>query len=239
MNQSSPDDIQQLASEYVLGTLSAQRRSQVEDELPRNPELQAAVRYWEERLLPLTALVEPAEPSSHLWPRIASNLEPIHSAEPRVARENGLTRWWNNLNLWRGLSAAGFAAASVMAFMIGTAPQIQPAPKFMVVLAAPQNMAPGWIMQADNAQSLRLIPLQTTDVPQQKSLQLWTKGEGWTGPVSLGLVQPGQSVRVPLEKLPPLQPNQLFEITLEPYKGSPIDRPTGPILYIGRTVKLS
>jgi anti-sigma-K factor RskA len=239
MNHPESDDIQRLASEYVLGTLSAQRRRQVEEELPRNPELQAAIRYWEERLLPLTALVEPAEPSAHLWPRIASNLGPAHSAASRLAPENGLARWWNNLNFWRGLSAAGFAAASVMAFMIGTAPQVQPAPQFMVVLAAPQNMAPGWIMQADNAQSLRLIPLHTTDVPQQKSLQLWTKGEGWTGPVSLGLVQPGQSVSVPLEKLPPLQANQLFEITLEPYKGSPIDRPTGPILYIGRTVKLS
>ena len=56
--------------------------------------------------------------------------------------------------------------------------------------------------------------------------------------VSLGLVKPGQSLEVPLDKLPPLQPNQLFEITLEPYNGSPINRPTGPILFIGRAVKI-
>lgn len=239
MNDPQPDDRQQLASEYVLGTLSAQRRRQVEEELPRNPELQEAIRFWEERLVPLTALVEPAEPSAQLWPRIARSLAPAHSSASRTAQESELVRWWNNLNLWRSLAAAGFAAASAMAFMVGTAPQVQPGPRFMVVLAAPENMAPGWIMQADNAQSLRLIPLQTTDVPQQKSLQLWTKGEGWKGPVSLGLVSPGQPLSVDLDKLPPLQPNQLFEITLEPYKGSPIDRPTGPILYIGRTVKLS
>ena len=42
----------------------------------------------------------------------------------------------------------------------------------------------------------------------------------------------------PLDKLPPLQPNQLFEITLEPYNGSPLNRPTGPILFIGRAVKI-
>ena len=31
---------------------------------------------------------------------------------------------------------------------------------------------------------------------------------------------------------------QLFEITLEPENGSPTGRPTGPILYVGRTVAL-
>ena len=59
-----------------------------------------------------------------------------------------------------------------------------------------------------------------------------------TTPVSHGLVKPGQSLQIPLDKLPPLQPNQLFEITLEPYNGSPLDRPTGPILFIGRAVKI-
>ena len=34
------------------------------------------------------------------------------------------------------------------------------------------------------------------------------------------------------------QPNQLFELTLEPAAGSPLDRPTGPILYIGRAVRM-
>jgi anti-sigma-K factor RskA len=232
------DDLQQLASEYVLGTLSAEKRRQVEADLLQNSELQAAVRYWEERFMPLTSLAEPVEPSPQLWPRIERHIGIATAATVSSVRENRLARWWNNLNLWRSLAGAGFAAASVMAFIIATR-LVQPAPQFMVVLAAPQNMSPGWIMQADTSQSLRLIPLHTTKVPEQKSLQLWTKGEGWKGPVSLGLVSPGQTIRVPLEKLPPLEANQLFEITLEPYNGSPIDRPTGPILYIGRAVKIT
>ena len=54
----------------------------------------------------------------------------------------------------------------------------------------------------------------------------------------LGLVTPGQTLQVPLDKLPPLEPNQLFELTLEPANGSPLDRPTGPIQFIGRAVKV-
>src|SRR5690606_18755282 len=107
------------------------------------------------------------------------------------------------------------------------------------VLAAPQDMAPGWVLELDDAHTLRLEPLARTTVPDQRVLQLWTKAEGWKGPVSLGLVTPGQPNRVRLAKPPPVQPNQLFEITLEPRGGSPIGRPTGPILYIGRAVKVS
>ena len=42
-----------------------------------------------------------------------------------------------------------------------------------------------------------------------------------------------------LDKLP-ARPGaaDLFEITLEPEGGSPYDRPSGPILYIGRTIRL-
>jgi anti-sigma-K factor RskA len=41
-----------------------------------------------------------------------------------------------------------------------------------------------------------------------------------------------------VDKLPPLQPNQLFELTLEPVDGS-TNRPTGPIQFIGRAVKVT
>jgi anti-sigma-K factor RskA len=111
-------------------------------------------------------------------------------------------------------------------------------PRYLVVLVAPEDKAPGWVVQAGTEQSLRLIPLGVTEVPQAKALQFWTKGKDWKGPVSLGLVQPGKPLDVQLKALPPLEPDQLFEITLEPEYGSPIGRPTGPILYIGRAVKV-
>jgi anti-sigma-K factor RskA len=74
--------------------------------------------------------------------------------------------------------------------------------------------------------------------PADKALQFWTKADGWSGPVSLGLVTPGQRLDVPAGKLPALQPNQLFELTLEPRTGSPTGKPTGPIRFIGRAVKV-
>lgn len=232
MSADDNKDPQDLAGEYVTGTLALGARRELEAALPHDPVLRAAVAEWEARLLPLTELVDPAAPSAQLWPRIAASV----ARQQGAARKEAQPGWWERLDLWRGLAAAGFAAAMAMA-VVTLQPQPE-SPRYMVVLAAPDNMAPGWVLQSSDDGRLRLVPLRPTAVPPARALQLWTKADGWAGPVSLGLVEPGKAVDVPLGKLPPLQPNQLFEITLEPPAGSPIGRPTGPILFIGRAVKL-
>ena len=240
----------ELAGEYVLGTLSAMRRREVEQRLASDAGLQAAVQRWHERLLPLASLADPVEPSAQLWRRIEASVEqaaassqapaqPAPAAPRRAARAAPAAGWWHSVKLWRGLAGAGFAAAAVMASVLVTRQGAMPAaPQYLVVLVAPQDKAPGWVVQASSPRQLSLIPLGPSYVPAEKSLQFWTKGDNWNGPLSLGLVKPGQTVQIALDKLPPLQPNQLFELTLEPANGSPTDRPTGPIQFIGRAVKV-
>jgi anti-sigma-K factor RskA len=231
---STTRDPYELAGEYVLGTLPLARRREVEQALPDDATLRTAVAYWEERLLPLAGMVEPAAPSAALWPRIERSLAP-----PPAAAQASRRGWWERLGLWRSLAAGGFAAAAIMAaVLVGMHARDAARPQYLVVLAAPQNAAPGWVLRLAGDDTLRLEPLATTVVPDRRALQLWTKADGWTGPVSLGLVKPGEAVEIKLGKLPKVVPNQLFEITLEPAAGSPIGRPTGPILYIGRAVRM-
>ena len=241
---STPDDERAerdaLAGEYVLGTLSAARRRDIEQRLPQDAALRTAVQQWHERLLPLAALAEPVEPSPQLWRRIEGSLaQAAAPVAPRRVKTAAGPGWWDSVKLWRGLAGGGFAAAAMLAAVLVTRMGALPgAPQYMVVLVAPQDKAPGWVIQASSRRQLSLIPLGQAVVPAEKSLQFWTKGDSWSGPVSLGLVKPGQTVQIPLDKLPPLQPNQLFELTLEPVNGSPTNRPTGPIQFIGRAVKV-
>lgn len=234
MNNGAADDdhdaLQALAGEYVLGSLPAEQRDQVEQRLPYEPALRAAVDAWEQRLHPLTALVPPQQPSPQLWRRIERSLQ--QDRRPAQA----VTPWWNLLALWRGLAAAGLAASLVLGSLLLT--RAPPAPNYLVVLVAPQDKAPGWVVQASDPRELQLIPLGVIEVPSDKALEFWTKADDWQGPVSLGLVKPGQPLRVPLDRLPPLQANQLFELTLENPNGSPIGKPTGPVQFIGRAVKV-
>lgn len=229
-------DPHELAGEYVLGTLPRAERSAVDAALAHDATLRAAVGYWEQRLLPLSGLVEPATPSPALWARIERSIGAMRPAP--AAAGTPRASWWERLGLWRGLAAGGFAAAAIMAAVVGLRLHQVAQPHYMVVLAAPQNATPGWVLELVDDDTLRLKPLVNTVVPQQRALQLWTKADDWKGPVSLGLVRPGETVEVKLARLPKVVPNQLFEITLEPQNGSPIGRPTGPILYIGRAVKV-
>ena len=225
------DEIEELASAYVLGTLSAARLAEVEQRMQQDAALRRAVEAWDARLLPLTALADAVEPSAQLWPRIERSLGLSRTQDNVGVRSFG---WWNNLVFWRSLTGGAFALTVLLAFALFT--QAPPQPNYMVVLVAPQDKTPGWVVQASSDQRVKLIPLGKLEVPPDKSLQFWTKGEGWSGPVSLGLVKPGESLEVFLKDLPPLTANQLFEITLEPYAGSPLNRPTGPVLHIGRAV---
>jgi anti-sigma-K factor RskA len=249
-----PEDIDQLAGEYVLGTLPYARRLEVEQRLVGDARLQTAVQNWEARLLPLAQLAEPVEPSAQLWQRIEGSLQAQRQSAPSAigkqepqprqpAKRAASPSWWSSISLWRGLAGTGFAAAAVLAAVLVT--RMGPLPaggapaQYVVVLVAPGGNAPGWVVQASGAQQLSLIPVSQTSIPPDKTLQFWTKGEAWTAPVSLGLIKPGEMVRVPVDKLPPLQPNQLFELTLEPPGGSPTGKPTGPIQFIGRAVKVT
>ncbi|WP_455926700.1 anti-sigma factor [Pseudomonas capeferrum] len=225
------NSIDELASEYVLGTLPAAQRAEVEQRLAIDAELRAAVDGWEQRLLPLTEQAAPVTPSVNLWRRIERSLG--HSVP-----QDSPVSWWNRLDLWRGLAGAGLAASLVLATLLLTQTATINPTAYVVVLVAPQSQAPGWVIQASNTQEIQLIPLGIMEVPADKTLQFWTKGEDWQGPVSLGLVKPGQSLSVPLDKLPPLAPNQLFELTLENTGGSTTGKPTGPIQAIGRAVKV-
>jgi anti-sigma-K factor RskA len=236
VNDDGMSDLDALASEYVLGTLPPAQRRDVQHRLAADADLRAAVDAWEGRLLALTELAEPQTPSPTLWGRIERSL---NHQDRRVSRPAPTAQsWWNLLPLWRGLAGAGLMATLLLGALLLNRPATENPTTYLVVLVAPQNQAPGWVIQASNPTEIQLIPLSVSQVPADKALQFWTKADGWQGPVSLGLVKPGQSLSIPLDKLPPLQPDQLFELTLENPKGSPTGKPTGPIQFIGRAVKV-
>ncbi|WP_426111129.1 anti-sigma factor [Massilia sp. PWRC2] len=233
MSNPSDDEVSAEAGEYVLGTLAPAASAAIERRLRSEPALRLAVQQWQADLLPLTALVAPVTPSHGLWRRIARSA----SAAPAAATLR--QPMWNSLGLWRMLTAGSMLATAVLAVTLaGRLATSDVKPQYMVVLVAPQDKAPGYVVQTGASRQLNLVPLAAAAVPADKSLQFWTKADGWRRPVSLGLVKPGQTITIALDALPNIEPNQLFELTLEPVKGSPLDKPTGPVQFIGRAVKV-
>ena len=224
------------AGEYVLGTLSAEDAAAVAAALPQDAALRADVYAWQDRLLALSAQVPAVEPAGAVWARVAraldNRLPPRKPAEARAP-------WWQGLRFWQGLSAVGVAASLLLALRL-LAPLPAEGPRYVALLESPdERHVAGWVVELQAGHSLRLVPVgDTPPVPPGRALQFWTKAQGAAGPTSLGLVRAGQTVEMPVARLPAVGAQQLFEITLEPEAGSPIGKPTGPILFVGRTVAL-
>jgi anti-sigma-K factor RskA len=220
------DDRSVLAAEYVLGLASAAEQAQVERDLGRDFALRQAVYYWQDRLFPMTRLPDPADPSPAVWERIERSLAPS-AAPPRG--------WWESLVVWRTVSVVALALAVALGLRV-LAPTAAPE-RYLAVLQNEQRTA-GWIVEIEARGNLRLVPLAATAVPPERALQFWTKAPSATVPTSLGLVPGDRTTELPAARLPALEPDTLFELTLEPATGSPTGRPTGPILFVGRAVAL-
>ena len=72
---STPDDIDALAGEYVLGTLDAAERADVAARRAGDPALSAAIRAWERRLAPLDAAMPAVAPPADLFARIERQID--------------------------------------------------------------------------------------------------------------------------------------------------------------------
>lgn len=217
---------QEDAAEYVLGTLSDADRAAFEARLRHDRALAREVYAWQDRLLPLTARVAPLAPPRGLWAAIRDRI----AGSPRAA-----VPWWRRLGLWQAASAASLLLAVVLGVRLLATDD---APRYLAVLNTPDNQA-RWVVELVSDDTVRLQPVGAMPaVPAGKALQFWTKPEGAERPTSLGLVAAGQPLELPRDRLPAVEAGQLFEVTLEPATGSPTGRPTGPILAIGRMVRL-
>jgi anti-sigma-K factor RskA len=224
-----PDD-NILAGEFALGLLEGSELAAFERRLARDRRLQTEVARWRDRLSALDATVAPGRAPAQLWGKIESTL-----GTRRGTAEAG-PRWterlWENLGFWRGASFAGAAASLLLAISVGLlAGRATPQPLVVAVLQT-GDASPGAIVEAFHDGSVVLVPLRDIPVPAGRALEVWTLYDKARGPVSLGLMDGARRARFQTASLP-AQADQLYEITLEPATGSPIGRPTGPVLMKG------
>lgn len=231
------DDRIAAAGEYVLGTLDADDRTAFESAARQDARLHAEVYRWQDRLLGLVYGVGPQPAGAALWARIDVSLPEAPAATSTRPASAPRTRRWPRLP---ALAFAAFGAV-MLAFALFLRVATPEPVRYVALLQSPQDRSTGWVVEVVAGRQVRLRPAGSgaaTPVPPGRALQFWTKAEGAAGPTSLGLVQPGEPLELPAARLPAVGERQLFEITLEPAGGSTIGRPTGPILYVGTSVRL-
>ena len=140
MNYLEPERLDALAAQYVLGTLSRAARERLARLARGNESVAAALRAWENRLLPLAESLPPVAPPERVWPAILDRIQ--------GQREPGSI--WANLGLWRGLTMAGFATAMALVVVLLTPRPETPSETLVVVLAS-QDALPALLVSADRS----------------------------------------------------------------------------------------
>jgi anti-sigma-K factor RskA len=224
------DDGNLIAAEYVLGVLGANERREVERRLSQEPALASEVAFWEEQLTGLTDAVAPVLPPEATWSR-------IETAIGAAARRPSV---WQSLSFWRSLAIASatLAAASIAALAyIGLVPGARV--PLMATLSGGAGQ-PNFVASVTaTGNTLVIVPaaLLTND---PRAYELWLIPAGETRPRSLGLIQPGQPIRldIPSDLAGRVTPDATLAVSLEPPGGSPTGLPTGPVIAAGKLTNL-
>ena len=234
----TPEFERTLAAEYVLGLLDPAAQAQAEQRMARDPAFAREVENWRARFAPLDETAAAIEPSPDLWSRIEGGMA-MPAAAPH-ADAGRFARLWNDLSVLRAASVAGAMAALLFAVLgLGSLHYARQEalrkPVYVAILVDDTTRQAGAVVNAFADGRAELIPLADINVPAGRVLEIWTLWDRQVGPRSVGLIDRARTTALNLETLPRTGENQLFEITLEPAGGSPIGRPTGPVLFKGTT----
>jgi anti-sigma-K factor RskA len=232
MDYGKPTLAEALAAEYVAGTLRGPARRRFETLLPSHPALQSAVRAWQDRLMPLTAVLKPEAPSRRVWQGIESKLWPAAAQPARAAAPP----WWRGLALWRGLTGLATVAAVGFAVLLAN-PAPSEAPVVVVLQPTKDSAFGGTLVASFSGDGRALVarPLTPVAVQSDRVLELWwAPAQG--APKSLGLVRADGVTKLERGSLPGgLRGSGIdhMAVSVEPPGGSPTGKPTGPVIFYG------
>ena len=221
MNYQDRELLDQLAGEYVVGTLRGRVRRRFERVCADNPQAQQAVRRWEDRLLGLLSEVAAVQPAPKVWSGIEQRLNGAGSERT----QGSLSLWSWLFGHWSRAALAGIAALSIG---IGVYLQTAGVPTQPIGVFALEQGADIWRVSSTRDGGTLVIEAAEGVTPDaEHSYELWALPEGGA-PVSLGLLPQSGRARLALNdaQRAALRGASKIAVSLEPVGGSPNGSPT-------------
>jgi anti-sigma-K factor RskA len=217
----------QLAAEFVLGTLHGSSRRRFERLLREDGTLAEMVSAWETRLSGLNNIVKPVTPPQRVWREIEQRIRTQRS-QPGASSQSS---WW------RPIAVTGFALTLFLAFLLINPTQRESvfSADYVTVLQNADG-TPIWLVRADlTLARLEVTALSPPSLAPDRSLELWLLPGGDAAPISLGLLPTrDRSVLALTEQTMFTAEATGLAVSLEPKGGSLTGLPTGPVLYQGK-----
>lgn len=224
MNYQQPALRRALAADYAIGLMPATARRRFEGLLLDDPGLRAELAQWQHALVGLTSTLAPEPVPERVWHSILARIEPQRLHVPEKPP------------FWSWMRVAAIACTLLVASIVGVIYN-RDQPDFNATLVA-SNQQPALTVQAFE-HYLKVEPVAVASVESGRSLELWAIPANGV-PVSLGVIADDGKGRVELseQQRALLGTQTTMAISLEPAGGSPIGKPTGPVLYQGKLAAL-
>lgn len=235
----SRDHKEQLAGEYVLGTLDSQERSNVDQQRLTDSELENAILDWEQRLIPLVENVDELAPPALIRESLEQRLDGITATNSSRTKPSEIPPTANvvflkrRLQGWRWAAGLSSAACLLLAALLWLGPKPIEERQFVAVFQQ-NDQQPAFLLSVDLDEQLVHIRPVTAKPIAGKSYQLWIKADS-LGPQPRSVAVLDQALSVNPTVLRQYDPELLkqatFGISIEPEGGSPTGQPTTPAIH--------
>ena len=248
MTERDPEMLDDMAAEYVLGTLRGPARQRFERLIAGDAELAWRVEAWTARLGPLAEAAPAVEPPARVWAAVERRI----GAAPQ-GRQRGFIEFlfgrpaeavpslataglWYCVSFWRQVGIAGAAVALLLFVYLFVAPPS--VPTHVALLADAANKPVVMVSLDLHHDRLTLDAARLPAAEAGKSLELWIlPPQG--NPRSLGVL-PAGPLSLPIDRQAAADlAHGALAVSLEPAGGSPTGLPTGPVLYSGPVLPAS
>lgn len=221
-------------AEYVLGTLEATERRELEQAMLSNPSLGDEVRRWEDWLAGLNDVIPEVAPSGQSWTGIARRLKP--EAAPVATDVTDIAAFRRSRGRWRTATLAFGSLAAGLALFIA-AERLQPrAPSYLAVVNRGGDL-PALIVHVDMGSDTVSVRSVGAETPANRVLELWYIAPG-QAPRSVGLLdRPETRAALPAVARSGDLAGATLAVSVEPVGGSTTGAPTGPVVYSGKLIR--
>jgi len=256
------------SGEYVLGLLGKEERIVFERILQLEPDVQAMVTEWREKLQPLADALPPIAPAEQLvndvlkdlpeqspsravprsgasiQDRVSTTTTHVETFDTSSVDELALKRATKSASRWRAATAFAAAACLILA-VTGAYLFNKPASVESTLfdsIAIVQNDANQalWVVDVSNESAqIRVTAVAPPELAAESSFELWMVKPDDAGVQSMGLLPVTLGESVLIDVDALDERAPAFAVSLEPLGGSPESVPTGPVLYQGAVQALT
>ena len=209
---SDPDERNQAAAEYVLGTLDKRAKARFEALMAVSSDAQEEVEQWREHLDVFNTSLEPLEPSADLWKQISAETAP----------KKGFSFW-----SWQPIAAFSFVLLVTVGFFFQQGGQPE---NVYVHLIKNEQQQPGWVVNTALEQNQLIIQsMRPVSMPDNAFYELWFMEEG-AEPITLGFLPANgeRRITIPAEWKDRLMKFEIV-VTMEGPNGAPNGYEMGPV----------